>query len=70
MKYYKIGDRVEDNGNLYEVREGEAGCLGCSLLDPDGHECQDESRRFGHCSAMNRKDKEDVIFVQIGDGND
>lgn len=58
----KIGEVFEFNGKKYQVVEVGSGCEGCAF-----DYCLDcsEVEIKGKCHWLTRKDKEDVIFVEV-----
>ena len=68
-KEHAIGERFEIDRIIYEVRPARS-CQGCSLYIVDENECLDRHGRFGHCDGNNRKDGQDVKFVQVGEATD
>lgn len=68
-KEHSIGELFEIDHIIYEVRPAHS-CQGCSLYIEGENECLDRHGRFGHCDGNNRKDGQDVKFVQVGEATD
>lgn len=70
IEEHAIGERFERWGSVFEVQECES-CKGCALLIEEENECLDARRGdFENCSAYDRDDEKDVIFVHIGEAKD
>jgi hypothetical protein len=65
FKDIKLGSSFAYEGVIYECRPAYT-CEGC-IFNP-GDDCYGccKPKFFGHCSALNRVDNRDVIFVEIG----
>lgn len=65
LKDIKLGSSFAYEGVIYECRPAYT-CEGC-IFNP-GDDCYGccKPKFFGHCSALNRVDNRDVIFVEIG----
>ena len=62
---YAVGSRIEMDGLIYEVQKSNP-CSGCALY-VDNHCVDFPDSRFGPCWDEYRSDKNDVIFVIIGE---
>ena len=77
VKEFAIGSKIEYNGKLYEVVEGNY-CDNCSIANicsnndvPSGNKFANVLSRdqrlciFGNCSNINRADGKDIVFKEI-----
>lgn len=63
---FKIGEVFQFGNIKLRVDVGKPGkCAGCLLFDIVEGPCQRFFEVVGHCQAMYRKDKTDVIFVKV-----
>lgn len=62
----KIGQRKYHNGNYYTAKKATKQCSGCVFHT----RCNDNIFKiFGSCSADERADTTEVIFVKVGEEN-
>ena len=65
-KQHKVGERFVKCKLIYEVRES-ALCDGCAFFNEKEEQCTDgHGDNFEPCSNINRYDRKNVIFVQVG----
>jgi len=68
IKEYKIGERFEWAGLVYEVRRG-GSCMGCAFYIESENECTANRDAIGYCGYCCRSDDSNVIFVNVGEIN-
>ena len=67
-KQHKVGEQFTKCGIIYEVRESDQfTCKGCALLSNEGNCLDSPNDGFEPCAGTLRDDKQDVIFVKVGE---
>ena len=70
-KEHKIGERFIIDHIIYQVNKSNDGsCYNCAFNIEYEDKCLDHTARCGECSGKYRQDRQDVIFVQIGEENE
>ena len=60
-----IGETFFIEDTLLRVEKEITGCVNCFLKKSNMYECNNKEIERPHCNGKNRKDKTNVIFVEV-----